>query len=80
MYIEPTDQDPSEKREGIWREPWNTYWEAWLIYGDVVYDLGRFGNSAEAGIAYAKALIAMRESGIETSGDTGSHRQLETCI
>lgn len=74
MYIEPLDKAADEAREGIWREPWNTYWEASLIYGGVVYDLGRFGNGCEAGIAYAKALLAFRETMSETSGVVAGHQ------
>lgn len=67
MYIEATEREPGEAREGLWKEPWNSYWESWLIFDDVVYDLGRFGSGAEAGIAYATALLAFREDAREAS-------------
>lgn len=73
MYIQPTDKQVDETREGIWREPWNNWWEAWLVFDEVVYDLGRFGNGVEAGIAYAKALLAFRENACETSGIVASN-------
>jgi len=80
VYIEALDKDAGEAREGIWREPWNSYWECWLIFDGVVYDLGRFGNGAEAGIAYAKALLAFREDARETPGTTTSHQPVEASV
>lgn len=77
MYIQETTAKPAEAREGIWKEPWNNYWEGSLIFGGVVYDLGRHGNGAEAGIAYATALMAFREDAREASGNTGSSQPHE---
>lgn len=80
MYIQETTAKPAEAREGLWKEPWNSYWECSLIFGGVVYDLGRFGNGAEAGIAYAKALLAFREDARETPGTTTSHQPVEASV
>ena len=62
MYIEPLDDEPCAVTQGVWKDPFTSFWNAVVEVDGEVFDLGRFGNFVEAGeryLAVKKALEAV---------------------
>lgn len=63
MFIEKLPDDPVVYYKGVFQYPWDEAWYAVLEVDGEAYDLGKFGNFAEAGAAYLKAKQALEEVG-----------------
>ena len=62
-YIATLPDEPATITRGVFMAPYDTGWRAVLELEGEVYDLGMFGNFAEAGEAYLKTKHLLEGTG-----------------